>query len=311
MAEKSNVALNTFLLGLGLALVGGFTYWILSEPSAPGVVEDASGASGEPPPGTEFSFGAFQFDEQRLTAELIDDRHQSGDLEIGPDEEYLINVYHDANWQAVAGNMTPSQLLAINEIVTLAANSYVGAHGPRAYRALSWHVYDEFREALEDARTAAAESGDSLDSILAGSSAETRRRQETIGKFVDFARESGLFGEDNEPLFSDNLISAIFRYRWFKFSDLSVPTTMMTAYERTVFIRWRVEAALGLPLAQRLGFINDFSDVYEPSVDLDAVRAFVYYQAGDPQLAREFLSHAAERHPDDLRYTQWADSLPD
>lgn len=311
MAEQSNVALNTFLLGLGLALVGGFGYWVLSDPGSPDEPAEADATANFPSGDPEFSFDDFRFDEQRLRAELVDDRNESGDIEIGPDEEYLINVYHDANWQAAAGNVTPSQLLAINEIVTLAANSYVGAHGPRAYRALSWYVFDEFSDALADARRAATDSGISLGATLDGSGAEARRRQETLGKFVEFARESGLFDENYEPLFSSNLISAIFRYRWFKFSDHALPTTVMTPYERAVFVRWRVEAAVGHPLAQRLGFINDFSDVYEPAVDLDAVRAFVYYKAGDSQTARELLANAAERNSDDPRYLQWAESLPE
>ena len=309
--ENRRIVLNTFLLGLVAALGVGTVVWILSvDRSDP--VDDSLPVFSEEAASEDLDlidFDSFQFDEERLQQEWAEAREHLDDIEIGLDEERLLETYHDANRQAAEGEASSSQLAALNELFTMAVGSYISAHGPRAYQLLSWHVYDEFEDAVTRVQERAGEGNTTVAEILNGSGAEARSLREVIGQYFEFATELGIIDNDGSLRYRSSLMAVVFRYRWFKFSETYPPLSLMTPYERTVFQRWRIEAAEGIPLLQRLAMIDEAANVYVPIVDLDALRALVYAREGDTTTALELLRAAAERHPDDLRYNGWISVL--
>ena len=221
----------------------------------------------------------------------------------------LLDIYYDANRQAAEGETSPSQLAALNELFTMAVGSYISAHGPRAYQLLGWHVYEEFQDTVGQVHERAQEAGVPFAEILNGPGAESRTLRQIVGHFIEFATKMGLSDENGALRYRPSLVAAVFRYRWFKFSETYPTLSLMTPYERTVFLRWRIEAAEGIPLPQRLAMINEAAEIYGPMIDLDALRALVHAREGDRATALELLRAAGERHPDDPRYARWITGL--
>ena len=313
--DRRRVALNTFLLGLCAALVVGTAVWFVSvggdgPPDSRDVLDPASLSEVAANEALELiDFGNFRYDEDRLQEEWDEARTGLDEIEIGADESLLLDIYHDANRQAAEGDVSPSQLAALDELLTIAVEDYIEAHGPEAYQLLGWHVCHEFERAFFDLQERAREHNTGIAQLTDLPGAEGRTVRETVGQFIDFAIEMGIITSDGTLQNQASLLAVVFRYRWFKFNETYSPMSLMTPYERTVFMRWRIEAADGIPLPQRLAMINEAAEVYAGVVDLDALRASVHAREGNLATAVELLRAAAERNPDDPRYNAWASEV--
>jgi hypothetical protein len=169
---------------------------------------------------------------------------------------------------------------------------------------VGWRLVEAFHAALGEALARARERGVPAWEVLSDDDALAQSWRQRLGNFFTMARRAGLVDDQGQPSGDPALLTVLFRYRWFGFAEDYASPTLMTPYERVVLWRWRVEAAEGLPLPQRLALLEEIERAYDGPMTPDAVRGVLYYRAGDRERARGYLRRAAERYPDDARYRQ-------
>lgn len=295
-SSNSTRVRHTFLVGAAAAVVVGLVVLLVLR-KEPGREAEVT----EPEP-SAIALPRFEYDVEALEREWSAEREGLGPAELGEDEQRLIRVFRENNAQAAAAAGSDSQLAALSELVSIEINHYVSARGPDRFRQVGWHLADEFMAATAAIEGEAERSGESPQAILQRDAPESRSLRESVGNFYDFATESGLVHGQGAPQFDRSLLLAVFRFRWFSFAEAYPPLSLMGDAERIAFLRWRIEAAQGLPLAQRLASLETIEPAYDEIMDPDAVRAVLYYRAGDVEAAGRLLQRAQTRHPDDPRY---------
>ena len=299
-SSKPSVALNGFILALALAALGGGGYWLFFS---------GSDSSDGPLPGSpEATWLALDTPFTFASAQLVDvqsaRRDSLPDIEIGADEEGLLETFYEQNEQSAAGDVTEAQLAALSELIISMSVDYGCVHGAARFEQLGWRLVDEFVASVERVIEMARSSGEQPADIVRGDSEDARYIRERVGNFFDFASEAGLLDEDGELAYDASFLAVMFRVRWFSFAEEATNRLLLTPFEHEVFWRWRLETLPSLNLNQRLALLDEIEGAYT-DVGANAMRGLLAYRAGELERALVFFTRAAEEEPDNVRFDQY------
>lgn len=315
----NQTAARSFFLGLGLILVGGLAYWAVTRPDDDVVTDNLPNETVSPTEHTEvwelgpegIALDPFVFDVQRLEDEWAEELESLPPLQMDSAEDELIETFFEINAQSADREVTEVQVRALNEALVVSVSQYITTHNPDAYKRLGWILVDEFNSAISSGLERIASGTTDFQSLLGDDGPTAQYFAERVGNFFDMALETGLISETGELQFDENLLTVLFRFRWFGFAEAFSTPRLMTPYERQVYWRWGIEAADGVPLSQRLAMIDQIEGVYETRIHPDFVRGVVCYKDGEWGRAEVFFLDALSADPDNSRYQVVLDRLLD
>jgi hypothetical protein len=262
-----------------------------------------------PVPRSSFLFPTFEFDVDRLAGEYDEQRLALPELEIGVLDEAIIEEFHDLNDQFASGELDPEELSALRDHMIVSVSEYISARGPLNYDNLGWYLHDRFQGAITDLLAMVASTGNPVLQVLRADTSESLRIRERVGHFLEFAMERGLADSSGQLIYDPSLLSVLFRYRWYSFAEAYANLSRLTPYEQSVFWRWRIEAAVGFSMTQRLAMVDEAEAIYLPDTDPDAIRGIIAYEAGELQRAHTFFLRAAQNSPEHPEYREWLDEV--
>lgn len=300
--SNRTVLLNSLFVGVAAAAAVAVIIWMFSGDTPQEQPAEVADDALELDP--EVSFGEFEIDVARLGNEWDEERQSTPEPSIGDDEATLIEMFYRVNEQSL-GAESPADMAALDQSLVESASQYISRHGPRAYRAVGWHLVDEFHRALDRAAERTHTTNAELWAALEGDTDDARYLRQRLGNFFAVAQQSGLVDEMGQPRFDRALFSALFRYRWLGFARDYANMALQTPYERVVIWRWRIEAAEGIPTATRLAMVDSAESVYRGHMDTNAVRGILHYQAGNLAEARRFFRRAVNNEPDNEQYRRF------
>lgn len=307
---KPSVVANTLFLLVATGLAVGLAVWLLhassDDGSAPAHLR--GGASSE----DLLELPPFRFDVERLETEWSRERAEAPELELGEGERQLLESLYELNRRLARGALRTGEIQQLSDDFSGQVSDYIARHGVASYRQLGWTAVEAFQTSLRDALERADESGTRPTELVSGSGQGADWQIELarqLANFLTIAESSGLIDADGRLRYAPQLLTVLFRFRWFGFAQSYANTDLMTPYEQEVFWRWRIEAAENVPLAQRLAMIDQAAPIYTPQIDLDVIRGRVCLRAGDRRRARQYFQRAVDRHPGEPTYQRLGAAL--
>jgi hypothetical protein len=307
---KPSVVANTLFLLVAVGLAVGLALWLADSTSDDGSAP--ADARGRPSSEDLLELPPFRFDVERLASEWSAERAEAPELALAETERGLLERLYELNQRLARGTLQTGEIQQLSDDFSSQVSDYISRHGVAKYRQLGWTAIEAFQTSVRDALERARQSGTRPSELLGGSGQGAEWQVELAGHLANFltiAESSGLIDVDGRLRYDAQLLTVLFRFRWFGFAQSYASADLMTPYEQEVFWRWRIEAAENVPLAQRLAMIDQAAPIYTPQIDLDVIRGRVCLRAGDRRRARQFFQRAVDRHPEEPFYERLGDAL--